>query len=88
MTNNAAIIEITIGTVGISLLKIRSPSMADETEIGGVMMPSASNAAPPIIAGKSNHLVFVLRTKAYNENIPPSPLLSARKVRTTYLNVV
>ena len=29
---------------------ILSPSMADVTEIGGVIIPSASKAAPPIIA--------------------------------------
>jgi hypothetical protein len=62
--------------------------MAEDTEIGGVIIPSANNAAPPMIAGNNNHFVLVLRTKAYKEKIPPSPLLSARSVRMTYLNVV
>ena len=30
----------------------RNPSIADETEIGGVITPSANKAQPPIIAGK------------------------------------
>ena len=65
----------------------RKPSMADVTEMGGVIIPSASNAAPPIIAGKTSHF-FCRRTNAYKEKIPPSPLLSARNVRMTYLTVV
>lgn len=65
----------------------RSPSMADVTDIGGVIMPSANKAAPPIMAGITNHF-FLRLTKAYNENIPPSPLLSAWRVNTTYLIVV
>ena len=65
----------------------RRPSMAEVTEIGGVIIPSASSAAPPIIAGATNH--FRLRlTNVYKENIPPSPLLSALKVKMTYLKVV
>ena len=69
-------------------LKILSPSIADDTDMGGVIMPSASKAAPPIIAGHFNHFNFALLTKAYNEKIPPSPLLSARSVSITYLKVV
>lgn len=61
--------------------------MAEATEIGGVMIPSANNAAPPIIAGTTNHFLR-RRTKVYNEKIPPSPLLSARNVIITYLIVV
>src|SRR5690348_14563364 len=61
--------------------------MAEETEIGGVMIPSAKSAAPPIIAGHTR-LGFLLRIKANNEKIPPSPLLSARNVITTYFIVV
>ena len=77
----------TIGMVGMSLLKISNPSTAEETEIGGVMMPSASNAAPPIIAGHTR-FGFLRRINANNEKIPPSPLLSARSVIITYLIVV
>jgi hypothetical protein len=61
--------------------------MAEVTEIGGVIIPSASNAAPPMIAGITSHFLL-LRTSAYKENIPPSPLLSACSVRITYLTVV
>ena len=37
------------------------PSIADVTDIGGVMIPSASNAAPPIIAGIISHLARFLK---------------------------
>src|SRR5215204_904016 len=57
------------------------------TEIGGVIIPSASKAAPPIIAGMTSHF-FLRLTNAKSEKIPPSPLLSARKVRITYFIVV
>ena len=63
------------------------PSMAEATEIGGVIMPSAIKAAPPIMAGITSHL-FCRLTNVYKEKIPPSPLLSALNVSTTYLRVV
>lgn len=63
------------------------PSIADVTEIGGVIMPSASKAAPPIIATITSHFLL-RRTSANNEKIPPSPLLSACSVKITYLTVV
>ena len=56
--------------------------------MGGVIIPSASKALPPIMAGTINHLIFVFLTKAYKANIPPSPWLSALKVISTYLSVV
>lgn len=56
-------------------------------EIGGVIIPSASRAAPPSIAGITSHFLL-LRTSANKEKIPPSPLLSARKTSHTYLIVV
>ncbi len=65
-----------------------NPSIADDTEIGGVIIPSANKAAPPIIAGNANHLICILRTNAYKEKIPPSPLLSALSVRIIYFTVV
>ena len=65
-----------------------TPSIAEETEIGGVIIPSAKSVQPPIIAGNNNHLTLVFLIKAYNEKIPPSPLLSALSVRITYLTVV
>ena len=73
MVNKAIKILITIGMVLISGLKIRSPSTADETEIGGVIIPSASKALPPIIAGTMSHFIFVLLTRAKRAKIPPSP---------------
>ena len=65
-----------------------TPSIADETEMGGVIIPSANNVQPPIMAGNYNHLILAFLIKAYNEKIPPSPLLSARSVRITYFIVV
>lgn len=62
-------------------------SIADETVIGGVIIPSASKAQPPTTAGTNSHLAL-RRTSENKENIPPSPLLSARSVITTYLSVV
>ncbi len=64
-----------------------NPSIAEVTEIGGVIIPSASNAAPPTIAGTTSHF-FRRLTSAKREKIPPSPLLSALRVRITYLTVV
>ena len=58
ITKRIVMMAITIGSVGISGLYIRKPSMAEETEIGGVIIPSASKAAPPIIAGQTNHRAF------------------------------
>src|SRR5690606_11148247 len=63
------------------------PSTADEMVMAGVIMPSANSADPPRIAGKTTHLPCFL-TREYSESMPPSPLLSARKVTTTYLTVV
>ena len=80
-------IAMTIGTVLSSGLKILNPSMAEETEIGGVIIPSASSVPPPMMAAQIN-LGFLLRINAKREKIPPSPLLSARNVMKTYLKVV
>lgn len=63
------------------------PSTAEVTEIGGVIMPSANSAAPPIMAGITSHFLR-RRTRAYKEKMPPSPRLSALRVRITYLTVV
>ena len=79
---------ITMGMVFNSSLKNFNPSTAAETEMGGVIMPSAKSALPPTIAGTNNHLNFVRLTSVYKENIPPSPLLSALKVSITYFTVV
>ena len=63
------------------------PSMADVMEMGGVIIPSASREAPPIIAGMTSHF-FLLLTRAKRAKVPPSPRLSARSTRITYLIVV
>src|SRR5690606_40611341 len=61
--------------------------MAEETDMGGVITPSAKRVLPPIIAGMTSHFAF-LRTRVYKAKIPPSPLLSACKVNITYFKVV
>ncbi|MNR38865.1 hypothetical protein D3C85_1570040 [compost metagenome] len=78
---------MTIGITGTSGNFNCNPSMAVVTVILGVMIPSASMAHPPITAGMTSHLAF-FRTREYREKIPPSPLLSALRVITTYLMVV
>ena len=72
----------------MSGLKYLNPSMAEETEIEGVISPSANNALPPMIAGKASHFNLDFLTRANKEKMPPSPLLSAFNTRITYLNVV
>ncbi|MNL68625.1 hypothetical protein D3C87_1933770 [compost metagenome] len=63
------------------------PSIAEEIVIAGVIMPSARSVAAPIIAGKINHGAL-LRTNENRDRIPPSPLLSAWSVISTYFTVV
>ena len=41
---------MTMGTVGILGYTARRPSTAEDTEMGGVITPSASRAAPPMMA--------------------------------------
>ena len=78
--------KITIGIVGrfSSPFSIRSPSTAEETETGGVIIPSASKAEAPMIVGIIRFLPFFLINE-YKEKIPPSPSLSAFSVNHTYL---
>ena len=78
--------KITIGIVGICSNPsiIRRPSTAEETDTGGVIIPSAKSADAPIIVGKIRFLPFLLINE-YKENIPPSPSLSAFSVNQTYL---
>ena len=81
-------IPITIPTVRLLPGTIRfsspgtpfNPSIAEATEMGGVMIPSASKVAAPMMAGIYAFFPYLL-TRANKENIPPSPLLSACKVR-------
>ena len=61
--------------------------MADVTEMGGVMMPSASSVPAPIMAGNSSHRPRFF-TSENNEKMPPSPWLSASSVSMMYLTVV
>ena len=46
---------IIIGIVGIFGYLIASPSIAAATDIGGVIIPSASMAEPPSSAGIRSH---------------------------------
>ena len=83
---------ITMATIVFCSISLKAcnclnPSMAEVTVMGGVIIPSASNAAPPSMAGITSHLRR-RRTNAYKLKIPPSPLLSAFRVRITYLTVV
>ncbi len=64
-----------------------NPSTAEVIEIGGVIIPSASSAAPPMVAGTTSHFLR-RRTSANKAKIPPSPLLSARNTSQTYFMVV
>ena len=58
--NIPVIIKMTMGTVAISGYKILNPSMADETEMGGVIIPSANKVQPPTTAGIISHFAFLL----------------------------
>jgi len=78
---------ITIGIVCKCGKVVCKPSTADEIVIGGVIIPSAKSAQPPTTAGTMSHLAL-RRTRENSEKIPPSPLLSALRVMTTYFNVV
>ena len=71
-----------------------SPSTADSTEIAGVIMLSPKNSAAPntprpasmslMFAGISSPISRICEISAM---IPPSPWLSARITRPTYLTV-
>ena len=70
-----------------------SPSTADSTEIAGVMTPSPKKIAVPKMptsirrrrnAGRSRTAVEASASIAIR---PPSPLLSARRISTTYLTL-
>ena len=61
--------------------------MAVVTVTAGVRMPSASSAAPPIMAGRISHGA-TFRTRLNRAKMPPSLWLSAFMAITTYLTVV
>ena len=91
--NSTARMTSVIGTTYGSKAGVTTfrPSTADSTEIAGVMMASPKNSAAPQMpmtriaaAGASDRL---LRASAISDSVPPSPLLSARSTKTTYLIV-
>ena len=61
--------------------------MAVVTVTAGVKIPSASSAAPPIIAGKTSHFPHFF-TRLNRAKMPPSLWLSACMAISTYLTVV
>ncbi len=66
------------------------PSTADSTEIAGVITASPANSAAPVTP--SRKMIFEprpsdLRASAISDSVPPSPLLSARIRKNTYLRV-
>ncbi len=66
------------------------PSMAPITEMAGVIMPSPRNRAAPQMPRKKGIIACrprVLRARAIRASVPPSPLLSARIRKMTYLIV-
>ena len=65
-----------------------SPSTAEVTVMAGVIIPSASNVAPPNIAKNTTLFLVLFFINAKSENTPPSPWLSALSAINTYLVVV
>ena len=78
---------ITMGTTCMLGLMSTNPPMDETTVIEGVMIPSAKSVLPPMMARIYTHFLL-FRSRAKSEKIPPSPLLSALSVITTYLRVV
>ena len=56
--------------------------------MAGVIIPSASNVAPPNIAKNTTLFLVLFFINAKSENTPPSPWLSALSAINTYLVVV
>ena len=68
------------------------PSMADSTEMAGVIAPSPnSRQAPPMpiraMTDRMRGLTALRWARAISARMPPSPLLSARMTSSTYLTV-
>jgi len=64
------------------------PSTADNTEIAGVMTASPKNMEAPTTPSRNTSAVRRPNARvasAVKERVPPSPLLSARNNRSTYL---
>jgi hypothetical protein len=71
-----------------------SPSTADSTEIAGVIMLSPRNSDAPKIPRPASSIVTCRRPaigprrmSVIRAMMPPSPLLSARITRSTYVTV-
>ena len=69
------------------------PSMAESTEMAGVMMPSPYRSAAPMrpramsTARRRRRCDVFLRMSASMARMPPSPRLSARMMKTMYLKL-
>ena len=70
------------------------PSTADSTEMAGVIMLSPKNSDAPKIPSRASRSFVrwlpgtaIRRIRVMRERIPPSPSLSARSTRRTYLIV-
>jgi hypothetical protein len=68
------------------------PSIADSTEIAGVMTPSPNRSAAPMTPSRTTIGTpgpLAIRSEATSDKsarMPPSPSLSARSTNTTYLS--
>src|SRR5690606_24816691 len=81
-----------IGTThcSISGATVWMPSTAARTDMAGVMMASPTNMAAPATPSQviqAGALANDLRASVISESVPPSPLLSARVTKNTYLTV-
>ena len=93
--NSATMISTVAGTTnGCSIGVITSsPSTAESTEIAGVIIASPKNIAAPKMPRPTSHQrsrpwrSVPRETSAVSARMPPSPLLSARMISTTYLSV-
>ena len=96
--NSMARITSVIGTMNRATLgsAISSPSMAPSTDMAGVMMPSPYSNAMPHRASATNTLPLAPsrssprlgKMSASNAKPPPSPWLSARSTKLTYLTLI
>ena len=94
ITNNPIRTAIVAGTMKCSNpgAASLSPSMADSTEIAGVMKPSPYSNEAPTTPSRTSAGSFAplatwsAATSESNARMPPSPSLSARRTKTTYFN--
>ena len=88
--NKASRMAMVSGTTECSNAGVTSvsPSTADNTEIAGVIMESPMNMEAPTTPSRNTSAVRRPNARvasAVNDRVPPSPLLSARSSRSTYL---